>query len=221
MNIEQELDAGEFGAWLASIKAALGGDSGSEVPCGACTACCASSQFVHIGPEETGTLAHIPPELLFPAPRLARGNVVMGYDEHGRCPMLSDKGCSIYEHRPRTCRTYDCRIFAASELVDDDADNQLITRQVARWRFLYIDDSERATHGAVRLAATYLASNQQATGAIVGVNATQASLRALKIHEQFLRADEATGRLSYFTPDPEALAAELAGREHGPGELSR
>ena len=36
----------------------------------------------------------------------------MGYDERGHCPMLVDGDCSIYEHRPRTCRTYDCRVFA-------------------------------------------------------------------------------------------------------------
>ena len=30
----------------------------------------------------------------------------MGYDERGHCPMLVDGDCSIYDHRPRTCRMY-------------------------------------------------------------------------------------------------------------------
>ena len=38
----------------------------SDVPCNGCTACCRSSQFVHVGPDEADTLAHIPAELLFP-----------------------------------------------------------------------------------------------------------------------------------------------------------
>ena len=43
-------------------------------PCRAvtCTACCTSSQFVHIEPDETDTLAHIPAALRFPAPGTAR-----------------------------------------------------------------------------------------------------------------------------------------------------
>ncbi|HJV08323.1 MAG TPA: YkgJ family cysteine cluster protein, partial [Acidimicrobiales bacterium] len=93
------LPAGRFSTWLAQLA---GGDV--DVPCGACTACCTSSQFVHIGPDESETLARIPPALLFPAPGLPKGHVVMGYDERGHCPMFVDGGCSIYEARPRTCR---------------------------------------------------------------------------------------------------------------------
>src|SRR5664280_1492290 len=109
-----DLDAGDFSPWLASINGALRGEHGSDVPCGDCTACCTSSQFIHIEPDELDTLAQVPSELLFPAPRLPDGHVLMGYDERGHCPMLVDDRCSIYEHRPRTFRVYDCRVFAAS-----------------------------------------------------------------------------------------------------------
>ena len=37
-----------------------------------------------------------------------------------RCSI--DNRCSIYEHRPRTCRTYDCRVFPGRRLDDDDDD---------------------------------------------------------------------------------------------------
>ena len=109
------LGGGRFTTWLGDIGAAIGGGRDSEVPCGSCTACCEASQFVHVGPDETDALAHIPRALLFPAPGAPAGHLVMGYDAHGRCPMLRADGCSIYEHRPRTCRTYDCRVFAATE----------------------------------------------------------------------------------------------------------
>jgi len=92
----------------------------SNVPCGSCTACCTSSQFIHIAPDEVDPLGVIPRDVLFPAPRLPVGHVLMGYDDNGHCPMLVDGACSIYEHRPRTCRTYDCRAFAASGLELDD-----------------------------------------------------------------------------------------------------
>src|SRR5207253_1500026 len=108
------LAAGDFVSWVTGMQGAIAGDHDSDVPCDGCTACCTSSQFVHIEPDETETIARIPPELLFPAPRAPRGHVLLGYDERGHCPMLIDGGCSIYEHRPRTCRTYDCRVFAAT-----------------------------------------------------------------------------------------------------------
>jgi len=56
--------------WLGAMRAALRGERTAMFPCDGCTACCTSSQFVHIGPEETDTLAHIPRELVFPAPLL-------------------------------------------------------------------------------------------------------------------------------------------------------
>jgi len=98
------LPAGRFSDWLVAVGRAIDGEQGSDVACGACTACCTSSQFVHIGPDETDALAHIPTALTFPAPGLPAGHVLLGYDERGHCPMLVDGACSIYEHRPRTCR---------------------------------------------------------------------------------------------------------------------
>ena len=118
------------------------------VPCGSCRACCTSSQFVHIAPDETDTLAHVPTALRFPAPGLPRGHVVLGYDEHGWCPMLVDDTCSIYEHRPRTCRTYDCRVFAATG-VDPGRTQPAIAERVASWRF---DVDDRRRWDAVRAA---------------------------------------------------------------------
>jgi Fe-S-cluster containining protein len=123
------------------MRSALAGERDAEVPCGSCTACCRSSQFVHIAPDETRTLARIPAALLFPAPGQPKGHMVLGYDERGHCPMLVDDRCSIYTDRPRTCRTYDCRIFAATGVTPDQP---LVAEQVERWRFDGGDDELRA-----------------------------------------------------------------------------
>jgi Fe-S-cluster containining protein len=158
---DADLPAGAFVAWLEDTQRALRGESDADVPCAGCTACCRSSQFVHIGPYETDTLAHVPPELLFPAPRMPKGNVVLGYDEHGCCPMLGDDGCSIYEHRPRACRTYDCRVFAAAGIEPDD--KPLVAARVRRWRFEYASDTDRDAHAAVRGFAAAGDSSARAT----------------------------------------------------------
>ena len=152
---EGELPAGDFAAWLAGFRTAQATGGDVDVPCDGCTACCTSGQFVHIGPDETDTLAHIPGELLAPAPRLPAGHVVLGYDSEGRCPMLIDGACSVYAHRPRACRAYDCRVFAASG-VDVDAAKPALARRVARWRFSHPAPTDRRLHDAVEATATFI-----------------------------------------------------------------
>lgn len=185
-NEEADLPAGDFSAWITEIQSALRGERAADVPCGGCTACCTSSQFVHIEPDERDTLSRIPAELLFPAPRLPPGHVLLGYDERGHCPMLIDDGCSIYEHRPRTCRTYDCRIFAAAGVeLDDDAKVQ-IARRAQRWRFSFPTRADRDLHDVVRATATFLHEHPEPDAA-VPTNTTQLAIRAIETHDAFVR----------------------------------
>ena len=167
---DDELPAGEFSAWFGEFTAALRGERSADVPCGRCTACCASSQFVHVAPDETDTLAHIPSELLVPAPGMPAGHVVLGYDDRGRCPMLGDDGCSIYEHRPQACRTFDCRVFAAAG-VNVDEDKVLLAERVERWRFDHPEAVDVQLHDAVRSAAQQLARSEPARPAEIAVRA--------------------------------------------------
>ena len=136
--------------------ARLRGDAAADVPCGGCTACCTASQFVHVDPDETDALAHIPRDVLFPAPGLPPGHVLMGYDEHGACPMFVDGGCSIYEHRPRACRIYDCRIFAATGVDVADDGTTAVAARVRRWRFAYTTPDDAALERSMHRAATFL-----------------------------------------------------------------
>jgi hypothetical protein len=186
MSVDDEsLPAGEFSPWLRQMRLALRAEGGSDVPCNGCTACCTSSQFVHIEPDETETLAHIPEELLSPAPLLPKGHVVLGYDENGHCPMLVDNRCSIYEHRPRTCRTYDCRVFAAAGVDLDDADAIAVAERARRWEFALPTVGDRADIDAVRAAARFLADdgddNEDSDS-----DATQVAVLALEIYDLFL-----------------------------------
>lgn len=135
------IPAGEYRAWLAGMQAALRGEADSDVPCGSCTACCTSSQFVHIEPDDTAALAVIPEELLFPAPGQPAGHLLMGYDQNGHCPMFVDGGCSIYAVRPRTCRVYDCRLFTALGRVNQDT--PAIAARIRAWEFTYADEGSR------------------------------------------------------------------------------
>jgi Fe-S-cluster containining protein len=154
------ISAGPLGPWLDELRAALRGDGDTQVPCGECTACCTASQFVHVAPDEAEALAHIPRALLFPAPGAPAGYLVMGYDEQGRCPMLGPGGCTIYPHRPRTCRTYDCRVFAAAGTTPSGPAAAGIAARVASWRFDLTDDADHAELARIRAAAARIADHR-------------------------------------------------------------
>ena len=139
--------------WRRQMRAVLRDGGDSDVGCGTCSACCTSSQFVHIDPTETNALAVIPPELLFPAPGMAAGHLLLGYDERGHCPMLVGGRCSIYVNRPQACRTYDCRVFAAAGVELDDERTTAVAAQVRRWQFQFSSAADRDELEQVRAAA--------------------------------------------------------------------
>lgn len=191
-----DLPAGHFASWLSEVREAIEGEGTTDVPCGTCVACCSSSQFVHIGPDERDALAHIPKALLFPAPRMPRGHVLMGYDEDGRCPMLRADGCSIYEHRPRTCRTYDCRVFPAAGVLPDEPDKSMIAAQAARWQFTFESPEALGAATAVRAAAEFLRDRQTELDDAAPHTTTQLAVAAVRTHDLFQGGEPAAAAVA-------------------------
>jgi uncharacterized protein len=176
-----DLDAGVFSSWLTVMRHAIRGDADAGVPCDGCTACCRSSQFVLVGPDEADALAHIPAELLFPAPHKPRGHVVLGYDERGHCPMLVEDRCSIYAHRPRACRAYDCRVFPAAGLELHEPEKTEIGERARRWRFRHPTPRDRELHDAVLAAAVSLRRHpERLPDGASRANATQIAVLAVE-----------------------------------------
>lgn len=206
----RELPAGDFSAWLARMREALRPGAGTDVPCAECCACCSTAHFVHVGPDERDVLSLVPRELQFPAPGLPAGHVVLPYDERGRCPMLADDGtCSIYDHRPRTCRVYDCRVFTAAGM---DADREEITVQSRRWRFTYPASEDGEEHEAVRAAARFLRDHAAAFPPGFVPDAPRLCVLAVEVCHLFLGRGRG-GRGEARPPDAELVAAiDQAGR---------
>ena len=199
----QDIEAGGFSAWLANVTDVLEEDAGSDVPCSGCTACCTSSQFVHIAPDETETISRIPVELLVPAPGLPEGHRVLGFDEHGRCPMLIDNACSIYDDRPRTCRAFDCRVFAAAGLSTGDPRKSQIDGRIERWRFSYPETVDEVEQRAVHAAVRFLEANRDVlTGIAPHLDASTTAVLSLAVHGLFFdRGGPACGP-ELVEPDP-------------------
>jgi hypothetical protein len=185
------------------MRAALRRESDADVPCGDCCACCSTSHFVHIEPGERRTLARVPGELLFPAPGLPAGHVVLPFDDRGRCPLLSARGrCTIYAHRPLTCRTYDCRVFAAAGI---DADRDGVTARARRWRFTCPAPADERQLAAVRAAARFIRDNAAAfPGGAVPSDPAQLAVLAVRVSGVFLPDGPAAAGAA-----PEVVAAAV------------
>jgi Fe-S-cluster containining protein len=202
-----------FSDWLARTRRARKSDAGADVPCGECRGCCTSSYFIHIRPDETETLSRIPKKLLFPAPGLPKGHKLLGYDEKGHCPMFIDNRCSIYRHRPQTCRDYDCRIFPATGLTLGD-EKPAISRQAERWKFAFPEARDRAEFKAVRAAAEFLnAHAAEFPAGFVPGNPTQRAIVALKVYPVFLDPPRKPGKPGGKADAASLVAAVLAAFE--------
>lgn len=207
---QHDLPAGRFSSWLHHTQNALINENGVEVPCDKCNACCRSFYFIHIGPEETRTLSRIPKELLFAAPGYPKGNMLLGYDENGHCPMLIDNKCSIYEDRPLTCRNYDCRIFPAAGLAAGDDDKPLITQQIRRWKFSFPGLLDRTQYSAVQAAATFLKEHAECFPAgVIPRNSTQLAVLAIKVYDVFLRLNAESNQTGRVFSDLEVVTAVM------------
>lgn len=208
-NVTERLDlpAGDFSSWLRDIRNALLIDSETAVACGECSACCSSSQFIHIRPEETRTLGRIHKELLVAAPGLPEGHMLLGYDKNGMCPQVRNGACSIYEHRPLTCRAYDCRIFTAAGITAGD-DKALITERVRRWKFSYPAARDREEHSAVQAAAKFIREHAEGfPGRKVPTNPGQLAILAIKVYDVFLKSDGGSVNAGRASSDAETADA--------------
>lgn len=187
--------AGSFGAWLKEIRLALRTQRGTNVPCGDCRGCCVSSYHIPLRPEDHAAEVRIPAQWLV----RASGRVMIGYRDDGLCPMLQDGNCSIYEHRPQTCRDYDCRIFAAAGIDVGGDDKRVISNRVREWEFTYASDDDRQVHEAVRAAATFIRTKGESfPGGRGPTGSVGIAVLALKCYRVFLgekiRDDRETAR---------------------------
>lgn len=73
--------------------------------CGACNKCCRKNPGVLLFPELGDD-----PSLYDTYAELVDGRQLVKAKPNGDCTYLDlEKGCTIYEKRPRVCRSYDCR----------------------------------------------------------------------------------------------------------------
>lgn len=167
------------------MRAALAGGPGMNVACGDCVGCCTSSYYIKVRAHEGESLRRIPVAHLTPAPD-EPGTQLMGFDAAGHCPMFGRAGCSIYQHRPETCRTYDCRIFTAAGMLVG-AGKTMINERIARWHFEFAGEDERREQRAVQAAASFLRQHPvRFPGGHIPSSPGDVAVRAVKSYAVFL-----------------------------------
>jgi len=183
------LGAIKFVSWLNDFTGTLKGENNGYVPCEDCVGCCTSSYFIHLKPTDKNSIKHIPNELMFPAPGLPKGNYLLGYNENGHCPMFKKGRCSIYEHRPETCRQYDCRVYPATGIFPDDK-NSPIYRKAKGWKFDISTSNDIKAFEAVQKASTFITKYRELfPKTFFPSNAPQQAVLAIRIHSEFMRFD--------------------------------
>jgi Fe-S-cluster containining protein len=206
---DKTIDAGDFSSWLSGTVEKLTQKSGVDVPCGTCIGCCSSSYFIHIEADETETLKMIPRNLVFNAPKKKDRTKVVGYDSRGHCPMLLNGRCSIYNNRPRTCRSYDCRIFAAAGISAGDNSKKQINERVGRWSFRYKNVEDERLHDAIKSAALFLTENKDSLPhELVFDNETQLALSAIRVHKVFISLLEGA-QMNKRDKEPKAIIKRM------------
>jgi hypothetical protein len=111
-------NAGDPVEFLARLKAMTAADErgervSSDVACNGCTSCCYYHE-VDFDPsrERAEDLKHLD------TVEAENGRVRLRKRADGACIHLGDTGCTVYEHRPRPCRFYDCRGMALVSVVE-------------------------------------------------------------------------------------------------------
>jgi Fe-S-cluster containining protein len=94
----------------------------STVSCRSCRACCI--EFV-----ETSLLPGDSDEGLDVEVR--DGRRFLKKKANGECVHLQEGGCSVYEHRPSSCRVFDCRDFAVGR--QSNPELPLLSEAIAQW----------------------------------------------------------------------------------------
>jgi hypothetical protein len=122
-----------------------GGTVAANVPCGACNACCWYGRTdVDLRKEKPEDIVHL--ELF----EDEHGGYYLAHREDGACFHLDADGrCTVWEHRPEVCRSYDCRAFGLAGLAPSSGQGQ----RMPAWRFPLRTPLDRAILLAAQVAA--------------------------------------------------------------------
>lgn len=121
--------------------------------------------------------------------------------------MLVDGACSIYSQRPRACRRFDCRVFAAAGVAPGSGPRAAVNERVWQWRFEYPSDFDAECQNAVLAAAQFLQRRRDLIHPDVApADAGELAKAAVFVHEVFLESNASSAKPAERTDDDLAAA---------------
>jgi Fe-S-cluster containining protein len=192
-------DGGDVEAYLDR----WGRNERPPVPCNGCPTCC-YHQHVDVYPdqERPEDLPHMSIE------KDEAGRSWLRKRPDGACIHLGDGGCAIYEHRPQSCRKYDCRIYSLFGVLDGmDGD-----RYTPAWAFRQETLRSRILLTAHKLAGMLAAAELKREGKPLAADAV--AMRAFTKVHAFVQAMEEMNQvprekwLEKFGIDPATMTKE-------------
>lgn len=172
---EQARSPGRIAPWGVALTTSKMGD----VPCGSCNLCC--------------TRPHLHADLLpseLPAFPEAVSDEVMGGSwrlpkkDNGECVHLLNGQCSIYDRRPQSCRTYDCRLHLFWLKPPERASADFARMVFDMWDDWDIETPEDVDHMFAISRAVTEAIRQQASEGPIGGLALTVSI--VKLYNHYL-----------------------------------
>lgn len=124
----------------------------ASVPCNGCKSCCHHEDVeVRAEQERAEDLRYL--DLV----QTQEGRTVLRKRDDGACAHLVSSGCAVYDHRPRACRMYDCRIRAIAGLTMRYGETE---HTAPAWAFRPQSPQDLATMSVLRISARrYLAEH--------------------------------------------------------------
>jgi hypothetical protein len=128
--------------WLAEMGASVASGKPMSVPCNGCRNCC---WFHHVPVERDENPENLP---YLDTVMQEDSSMILRKRDDGACVHLGEQGCTVYEHRPAACRTYDCRYMSLIGISHPYDDNH----SPPTWLFDVSTDESKAVIIAFRMS---------------------------------------------------------------------
>jgi len=170
----------------------------AKTPCGGCRECC---WYHRVGVSAEDDRTHLTVD------RDGDGDFLRKRAD-GACVHLGETGCAVYEHRPRACRQYDCRLAGLARIVDIFDQGHYAP---PIWLFTPEDAEDRAVELAAKMAAStgYVSFRESVFGGSVRrVDAGLCEILLPEIQKHLPEARQKIAEIDALPPEQKQRAAD-------------